>query len=271
MDSGGEGVRRRIPLAVAPLVIGVACGTSGAAVAQTSSGEPLTTSVSVKMISTPRAYTDTISPRRRSTNDVAFRLVAACVQAPVGEGDDSLVFERPVAKVWTAYSADPVLALDDHWHRPCGESFSSDGRLLGETWTTESRLYRAPASITLSQRPHYRFAPIRVSFQGGYVQVQVSVRRAKSYRFRWVQQRRYGSYTVRIWSDTNFDRYVNICIERGYRIRASGGRLYCSVTYDYTYRKRVRVPTRAKVRWSVAGLRGFATASFHRTQTLRAS
>lgn len=102
---------------------------------------------------------------------------------------------------------------------PCDESGTAtmiNG--VGETWIDETINEFGGVNIPVSKKNLRRRYPIRVEWAGGApprTRVVTMTRTDFRKGFR------------RMIYDTDFDNYVNICINEGLDIRASGGHLYC--------------------------------------------
>ncbi|WP_217924860.1 hypothetical protein [Miltoncostaea oceani] len=202
-------------------------------------------SVTVTLVGPPRPYTEVITPGSTTVNRVEIQLTITCRSIDFttwldADRDDNIYI--------TGLGGSSNLRS---WLGGCGDL----DRPLGEVWTAVSPVYAKAFSARIDQTP-IRFETIGVEVAGYSAKMSLAVERLRATRksvIRQVRQR----YNVRIWSDTNFDRYVNICINEGKRTYSSGGRLYCNVTLTRTVPRRFRVVTKATVRWVATGADSF--------------
>lgn len=230
----------RTVLGAATAAVCLACAGTGAA----QSGAP--DSVSATLTRAPTSFTQIVRPGRVSTNRVEVALSSACrsvsfLDHPLREMDTNayvLGIVRDDLKTWLGSG--------------CEEDYPE-----GATWTDTGPVFRATLRYGVSD-PSARHAPIVLDFAGRQaVLARVSVKRIRTWT-RKVTRPKTIHYRRRVW-DYEFDRYINICINGNYRIYASGGNLYCNAQFRRRVYRKVKVVTKAKIRWSVVAGPGTVT------------
>jgi hypothetical protein len=89
---------------------------------------------------------------------------------------------------------------------------------VGESYIEADAIYElGGVNIGVGRKTIRRRYPVRIEWAGGIVPTRIVTATRTAFRkgFR------------RVIYDTDFDNYVNVCINKGLPIRARGGRLYC--------------------------------------------
>jgi hypothetical protein len=198
-------------------------------------------SITVSMTKEPRSFTTTVKGERTETHNNGQLTVVANCREPNYEDPDFFDGIGATNIVKTIHR-DPIMR--DEW-RACDDPFADSGTTWQESHTFNFSHF-AGAIYTGG-----KFAPMGVYFLRPDNRLILGQTESKTLKI-WtkrVWRTREVRRVVKIW-DYQFDRYINICLNKGYKLYASQGHLYCNVTYTKTVRKRVRVPVKAKIRWT---------------------
>jgi hypothetical protein len=203
----------------------------------------VTDSVSVQLLTPPQGFTETIKVGQTSMISADIGVTANCRATSLDEWIDVLDADTNIYV--RGMGGDQNLRS---WLGACdGPDYPE-----GTTWTEVGPVFSHDWQYRLTDRGTISYEPFGVEFVNKQAVAQIKVKRIKTWTKKVTKAIRIR-YTRKVW-DYQFDRYINICLNGTYRLYASGGHLYCNAQFVRTVRKKVKVITKAAVRWTVTGL-----------------